>query len=68
MYRCLNCGKELTLSLLNMGIVPIANHLLSHKKEYSKTYPLEVFLCSGSKTILPALVTRLRNLNSAAIV
>ena len=49
MPHCLNCSQKLTLKLIDMGKVPIANHLLRLKKEKFKTYPLEVFLCKKCK-------------------
>ena len=45
MYYCQTCSKTLKHSLIDMGKLPIANHLQTSKKEKSKTYPLEVFLC-----------------------
>ncbi len=49
MYTCQNCSKKLKISLINMGSVPVANHLLLKKDQSCKTYPLEVFLCKKCK-------------------
>jgi len=49
MPNCLNCSEKLKLRLIDMGKVPIANHLLRQKKEKSKMYPLEVYLCKKCK-------------------
>ena len=49
MYSCQNCTKNLKLSLINMGEVPIANHLLLKKEQLCKSYPLQVFLCKECK-------------------
>ena len=49
MPHCLNCLEKLTISLIDMGKVPVANHLLKKKEEKFKTYPLEVFLCKKCK-------------------
>ncbi len=47
MYYCQSCSNILKHSLINMGKVPIANHLQTSKEQKSKTYPLEVFLCKN---------------------
>ncbi len=49
MYTCQSCFKSLKYSLINMGKVPIANHLLSKRGLPKKTYELEVFLCKQCK-------------------
>ena len=49
MYTCQNCSKKLKLSLINMGKVPIANHLLTKKEQLCLSYPLQVFLCKECK-------------------
>ena len=49
MPHCLNCLEKLTISLIDMGKVPVANHLLKKKEQKFKTYPLEVFLCKKCK-------------------
>ena len=49
MYNCLNCSEKLKVKLLDMGKVPIANHLLYNKTDTTKLYPLKVYLCKKCK-------------------
>ena len=48
MYTCQNCSKKLKISLINMGSVPVANHLLLKKDQhytsvnkYSRDYEVQ---------------------------
>ena len=43
MYSCQICSKKLKYSLINMGKVPIVNHLLLEKELNENSYDLEVF-------------------------
>ena len=45
MCACQICSKKLKYSLINMGKVPIANHLILKQGTKKKTFNLEVFLC-----------------------
>tara|TARA_E500000178_G_scaffold228482_1_gene225208 strand:+ start:1789 stop:2988 length:1200 start_codon:yes stop_codon:yes gene_type:complete len=49
MSNCQVCNNEINLSLIDMGLMPIANDLLHLKKSKSKLYPLQVLLCEGCK-------------------
>ena len=49
MSNCLNCSEKLKVKLLDMGKVPIANHLLYNKMDTAKLYPLKVYLCKKCK-------------------
>ena len=49
MYSCQICSKNLKYSLINMGKVPIVNHLLLEKELNENSYDLEVFLCTECK-------------------
>lgn len=49
MSNCQVCNNKINLSLIDMGLMPIANELLKSKKSKSKLYPLQVLLCEDCK-------------------
>lgn len=49
MSNCQVCNNEINLSLIDMGLMPIANELLDLKTSKSKLYPLQVLLCEDCK-------------------
>lgn len=49
MTNCQVCNQKISLSLIDMGLMPIANELISNKNVKRKLYPLEVLLCENCK-------------------
>ena len=49
MANCQVCNKEISLTLIDMGLMPIANALLKNAESKSDYHPLQVLLCSQCK-------------------
>ncbi len=49
MSSCQVCRKKINLSLIDMGLMPIANDLKKNKDNKRNLFPLEVLLCQDCK-------------------